>query len=138
MSKLVSSLTNEAAVAHQSGAMEADTISKNGRFLKSQMSKIIIFKFVLLFSVVLSFGVGFSACGNANAQGSNSNALVRWEYKITYIIVSSQYDATLERSTYSATESQFNELGKDGWEFVGFASMSQGSASTQIFKRRLP
>ena len=34
MSKLVSSLTNEAAVANQSGAMEAETISKNGRSSK--------------------------------------------------------------------------------------------------------
>jgi len=35
----LSSLTNETAVANQSGAMEADTISKNGRSLKSQMSR---------------------------------------------------------------------------------------------------
>jgi len=33
-----SDLTIEAAVANQSGAMEADTISKNGRSSKSQMS----------------------------------------------------------------------------------------------------
>jgi len=32
-------LTIGTAVANQSGAMEADTISKNGRSLKSQMSK---------------------------------------------------------------------------------------------------
>jgi len=34
------SKTIEAAVANQSGAMEADTISKNGRSSKSQMSRI--------------------------------------------------------------------------------------------------
>jgi len=34
-----SNFSIEAAVANQSGAMEADTILKNGRSLKSQMSK---------------------------------------------------------------------------------------------------
>jgi len=34
-----SSLKIEAAVANQGGAMEADTISKNGQILKSQTSK---------------------------------------------------------------------------------------------------
>ena len=34
-----SNLVNELAVANQSGAMEADTISKNGRSSKSQMSR---------------------------------------------------------------------------------------------------
>jgi len=34
-----SNLTIGTAVANQSVAMEADTISKNGRSLKSQMSK---------------------------------------------------------------------------------------------------
>ena len=38
MNKL-SNLTNEVAVANFGGAMEADTISKNGRILKSQMSR---------------------------------------------------------------------------------------------------
>jgi len=33
-------LTIEKAVANQSGAMEADTISKNGRNLKSQKSRV--------------------------------------------------------------------------------------------------
>lgn len=39
MKEVVCNLTIETAVANQSGAMEADTISKNGRNLKSQMSK---------------------------------------------------------------------------------------------------
>jgi len=34
-----SDLTIETAVANQSGAMEADTISKNGQSSKSQMSR---------------------------------------------------------------------------------------------------
>ena len=38
MNKLVSSLTNEVAVAHQSGAMEADTISRNDAFDESVIS----------------------------------------------------------------------------------------------------
>jgi len=36
------------AVANQSGAMEADTISKNGRSLKSQMSRKTLQVIVLL------------------------------------------------------------------------------------------
>jgi len=134
----LSNLTIETAVANQREAMEAETISKNRQSLKSQMSRVNIFKFVLAFFVAVSLGMGLSACDNANAQGSNSNALVRWEYKITDIGVSSQYDASLGRSTYSASESHFNELGKDGWEFVGFASMGNGYSNGQIFKRRLP
>ena len=88
------------------------------------MSNINTFKLVLVLFVVVFLGMGLSACDNANTQGSNRSALVRWEYKITNISVYSQYDDTLKKSTFSATESQFNELGKDGWEFVGFASMS--------------
>ena len=56
MSKLVSSITNEAAVARQSGAMEEDTISKHGRNSKSQTSRGNFFKFVsAIFVVCLIF-----------------------------------------------------------------------------------
>ena len=43
-----SNFSIKTAVAIQSGAMEADTISKNGRSLKSQISRIIIVCFALL------------------------------------------------------------------------------------------
>jgi len=39
MKKVVYNLTIEVAVANLGGAMEADTISKNGRSLKSHTSK---------------------------------------------------------------------------------------------------
>ena len=113
------------AVANQGGAMEAETISKNGRSLKSQMSKVNIFKFVLALFVVVSLGAGLSACDNANAQGNNSNASVRWEYKVVRIDMGSQ----------STAEQDLNELGKNGWEFAGAHNYN---SSSMIFKRRLP
>ena len=64
MSNLVSSLTNEAAVANQGGAMEADTISKNGRSSKSLMSR---GKF--LFMVVPAIMVSMLACSSPEADG---------------------------------------------------------------------
>jgi len=53
-----SNLTIGTAVANQSGAMEADTISKNGRSLKSQMSRINLFS--LAFFVCFFFFATFS------------------------------------------------------------------------------
>ena len=76
-------------------------------------------------AVIAAFiGIGLSACSNANAQGRNSNASERWEYKV--------YNG----SSFTL-ESEFNELGKDGWEYVGNASYA-ASTHFLIFKRRLP
>jgi hypothetical protein len=60
MSKL-SNLTNEVAVANQSGAMEADTISKHGRSSKSQMSKGNFFKYFGIIALAM-FIAGTSSC----------------------------------------------------------------------------
>jgi len=77
--------------------MESETISKNGRSLKSQMSKVNIFKFVLTFFVVASLGMGLSGCGQATAQsggsGSSSSKIPDGTY--TYVGVSSYYNASL-------------------------------------------
>jgi hypothetical protein len=62
MSRL-SNLITEGAFANQSGAMETDTISKNGRSLKSQMSRYrkqrkiisVIFPILVLICVVMVF-----------------------------------------------------------------------------------
>ena len=64
MSKLVSSLTNEVAVANNCGAMEAETIS-NGRSSKSRMSR----GNLLRFSVVTALAVSatFTSCDNKEA-----------------------------------------------------------------------
>ena len=123
----MSRLQIETAAANQSGAMEAETISKNGRSLKSLMSKVNILKFVLALFVVVSLGVGLSACDNATSQSSNSNASVRWEYKVVDI-----------GGLYEQREAAFNELGKDGWEYIGFSSTGNGYSNGQVFKRRLP
>jgi len=57
-----SKLTIEAVVANQSGTMEADTISKNGRSLKSQMSRE---NFLIIVCFALSaMGIIFSGCNN--------------------------------------------------------------------------
>jgi len=64
-----SDLIFEAAVANQSGAMEADTISKNGRSLKSQMSKgnmlLIFFRFIVMLVIMFSM----VACGGGGSKG---------------------------------------------------------------------
>jgi len=78
-----------------------------------------------------------SGLGNTNAQVRINNAPERWEYKIVDISIYPQYDSQ-GMPSYSISESLFNELGKDGWEFVGFSSIGNGYSSGQIFKRRLP
>ena len=56
-------LANETAVAIQSGAMEADTISKYGRSSKSQMSKENLIKSIIVFCFLL--------CTSAGVWGQN-------------------------------------------------------------------
>jgi hypothetical protein len=120
------------AVANQSGAMEADTISKNGRSLKSHTSRgnISICMLVLLF--VISFGVGLSACTESRAQsGSNTKVSVRWEYKIL------QEGYYTNDKNGNELEPLFNELGQDGWEYTGSIGSPNGPRAHH-FKRRLP
>ena len=124
--KTVDFKTSEAA-AIDSGAMEAETISKNGRSLKSHMSKRNILKFVFALFVVATLGMGLSACGNANAQGGNSNASARWEYKI----VSIRYEE-------DASQNGLNDLGKEGWELVTTFQDAHCCSAMFTFKRRLP
>jgi len=57
----LSNLTIKAAVANQGGAMEADTILKNGRSLKSQMSKGNLFSKIVLFFIVICLSTGLQA-----------------------------------------------------------------------------
>ena len=56
----------EAAVANQGGAMEVDTISKNGRSLKSQTSKGIMFSLLLLLISMNSFAQFSGGDGSQN------------------------------------------------------------------------
>ena len=64
-----SDLTIGTAVANQSGAMEADTISKNGRSLKSQMSRGNFFR-VIFFCASISGLLLFSGCNKDDEETS--------------------------------------------------------------------
>ena len=70
MSKLVSNLTNETAVAHQGGAMEVDTISKNGASSKSQMMSRGNFlrKGSFVFALFFALCSVFVACSDDNSE----------------------------------------------------------------------
>ena len=116
---------NKAAATNQSRAMEVDTISKNGRSLKSQMSKVNILKLALALFVVTFFCVGFSSCSESEAQNSNnSSASTRWEYKVI------NHDKN--------AENVLNDLGKEGWELVSVAPWGGSVQNNFIyaFKRR--
>ena len=58
-----SNLTIGTAVANQSGAMEADTISKNGRSSKSHTSRKNIFKMAVLFCVMFCVSLAVQGQG---------------------------------------------------------------------------
>ena len=81
------------------------------------MRKIFIYSIA---AIIMAFV--FTACGGRSGSGGNSNASVRWEYKVV--------------STYNiGGETGFNELGREGWEYVGsFGQYGQDLT----FKRRLP
>ena len=130
-----SNYSNEAAIVNQSEAIEVDNISKNGRCLKNLMSRKNIINFSLTLFFMVSLALGLTACDNTNAQGSNSNSKVsvRWEYKITRIYINSGGDGM-----YTESIAAFNELGKEGWEYVGFSEIGNGYSNGHIFKRRLP
>ena len=89
--------------------------------------KRVFLNYVAIVAIAVSIGMGLSACSKSNAQGGNSNASTRWEYKAIHI--ASPYETGIESS--------FNELGKDGWEYVG-GSGAQNQGYAHIFKRRLP
>ena len=62
MSKLVSSLTNGVAVANNCGAMEAETIFKNGRSSKSQTSRGNFLNYVVVAALAISAAFVASSC----------------------------------------------------------------------------
>ena len=105
--------------------MEAETISKNGRSSKSQTSRGDFFRKVslglLLAAIVVTLGMGLSACGENKAQGgSSTNTTGQNNYKTI--------------SSSSASEEVLNQLYKEGWEFVG--SYQTGPASSALVLKR--
>ena len=68
-----SNLTIGTAVANQSGAMEADTISKNGRSSKSQMSRKNYLTFIVVFVLFSNYCFGQSVSVQQNQQNVNIN-----------------------------------------------------------------
>ena len=115
--------------------MEVNKISKKTGSMKSLICSKNSINFALALFVVVSITIGLSSCDNANAQGgiSNNNATVRWEYKLVNISTGTDFDGT-----FSTATAAFNELGKEGWEYVGFSEIGNGYSSGHIFKRRLP
>ena len=59
----------EVAVVNQSGAMEADTISKNGRSLKSQMSRRNFLNYFVI--AALAVAAAFTSCGGSGGSSSS-------------------------------------------------------------------
>jgi hypothetical protein len=81
-------------------------------------------KYFVIAAIAVFLGMGLSSCSNTNAQGRNVNTPERWEYRVTNI----------DTGSPKANEAVYNELGRDGWEFVG-----RGRYDTHlVFKRRLP
>ena len=79
MSKLVNSLTNKTAVANKSEAMEADTISKNGRSSKSQISRK---KNIILVLAVAVLATMMTACPSGNGTGTGSTGKQSFKNKL--------------------------------------------------------
>src|SRR5215471_10433439 len=86
---------SEVAVANQSGAMGAETISKNGRSLKSQMSRGNTFIFVVAIFVAISLGAGLSGCGNVSASSSGFSTNVSKIPDGTYVRAFSERTITI-------------------------------------------
>jgi len=75
-----SNLTIETAVANQSGAMEADTISKNGRSLKSHTSKknnfVKMSKTTIVMFALFTFGILNSQIAIAQTRSMGSGGIL--------------------------------------------------------------
>ena len=67
-----SNFSVETAVANWNGAMEADTISKNGRNSKSQMSRGIFFRIVCFAVLAVVFSSIFVACSSSDDKNSKT------------------------------------------------------------------
>jgi len=105
-------LVNEAAVANQSGAMEADTISKHGRISKSQMSRTSLIFMMMLCVVVLSSAFVVSGYVSKHPQDTyqsgfdiNVTSFEYWHYSsdapkldIKRVSAISYYDSKKEES----------------------------------------
>jgi len=138
MSRL-SVFTAETAMANCSEATRADTINK--RSMKNLMSRGNflgkVFFGLLVSTIVLSIGMGFSSCtkvdaqnpNNSNGQQSgNSNAPERWEYKMIRL---SGSEKSLEENTNTV-----NNLGNDGWELVSAGHVGNSADFLFTFKRK--
>ena len=99
------------AATDHTGAMEADTISKNGRNSKSHMSRGNFLRIVCF--VLFAGSIVFTGCDQKN---------IRWEYKYETYPITEEPDIILKR---------FNQLGREGWELVSVG------AYASCFKRRL-
>ena len=75
--------------------------------------------FLILTTAIMAVAItSFNNCSSNSAQG-------RWEYKTI--------------SHYETSESQFNELGKSGWEYVdSFQSGGFQGSDMNVFKRGIP
>jgi hypothetical protein len=143
MKKLV--FVEGGAVANESGAMETRDHLKNGASSKSQQSRRNILRKACLglvaAGVVVSLGIGLSACSNAYAQGGKINAPVKWEYM--QLCGSFDCDRNTKQNRDYDIVQDLNRLGNEGWELVS-TSTCQYSGGTQLhgivytFKRQLP
>ena len=81
-----------AAVAN-SGAMEADTISKNGRSSKSQMSRGNFLSIISSLAIVAIIGLSMISCGGGSSNSNNSSGNSSNSSKIpsgTYVFVKNE------------------------------------------------
>ena len=122
------------AVANQSGAMGAETISKNGRSSKSLMSRGNFFKYFGIISFVAVITVVACSFGASNQS-------VRWEYTILYLDVkNNEYktfgDNGLSDSWLKGGNAIMRQFGEEGWELV--SASNNGNYNIVYFKRRLP
>ena len=123
----------EAANHLKNSAMEADTISKNGRSSKSHTSRGNFLKvcFALLTASIIILSI--NACTSVGAQSSSTKS-ERWEYKLLYINVGFGSGSWEQR--INEANATLNDLGKEGWELV--STMANSGDTRFVFKRKLP
>ena len=73
---------SEVAVVNQSGAMGAETISKNGRSLKSQMSRGNFLKYLVIAALAVA-AVLVSSCGGGSGSSGSGNGKSSGKIKMT-------------------------------------------------------